>query len=214
MSDNFSQLQQFWGANFNYKLTEANGSGVWAAFVNSQYCDFELFLAAVEKYAETYGRERERGMHPQVPTFQQVKARYFAMKKARELQRTQARYGAKSSTCGICFGRPYVVVLAAKPGDEERRTWPADYRHIPDDQYPGVEVTPCPVCMAEWYKDPYTRNRVEERCLPDQVGPAHPVRERLPGWMQGAVVTGKAVLEELLKRKFAHAEDLDKEFPA
>ena len=67
--------------------------------------------------------------------------------------------------------------------------------------------------MSEWYKDPYTRNRVEERCLPDQVGPAHPVRELLPGWMQGAVVTGKAVLDELLKRKFAHA-DLDKEFPA
>lgn len=211
-NDNFAQLQLLWGASFNYTLSESNGASYWRKYVNDERCNFEIFLQAVEKYATEYGRDREAGYHPQPPTFQQVKARYLALKALSEEERAQAKYGKGASGCGCCFGEGWVTVLSSKWDD---KNWPPDYRYIHDDQYPGCEVTLCPICHAEAYKEFERRHRVEARSVPVTIGPAHEARKLIADYLPGVAVPGKEFLYELMRRAARRqSEDLDQEFPA
>lgn len=208
---NFQTLQELWGASFNYTLSDSNGARYWAGFVNDQRCRFDVFMQAVEKYAKEYARDREAGYHPQVPTFQQVKSRYYALLKLSEEERTKDKFGAGASSCGCCFGEGWVTVLSCR----DAKNWPPDYRYIKPDQYPGCEVTLCPICHAETYKEFERRHRVESRSVPITVGPAHEARKLAPDYLPGVAVTGKAFLFELMRRAFRkQSEDLDREFPA
>lgn len=215
MQNNTEHFLQLWSAMFNFSLGKSNGVGVWVAFINDDVTDYDTFCKAVEMYGREYAKARERGYSASAPTFAQVKARYFYLKKQDKIERNKRQYGDGASLCGICFGSLRVFVLAPLRSDRERKKWPADYRHIAPDEYTGVEVAPCPVCRADQYPDFETRKRVEAHCLPEEVGVQHP--GRIPGFLPGSVIGGDMLLREYVSRA-AHPvvsqRPLEAEFPA
>lgn len=215
MQNNTEHFLQLWSALFNFTLGKSNGVGVWAAFINDDFTDYDTFCQAVEGYGRDFAKARERGYVAQAPTFAQVKGRYFALKKQQKVENNRRQYGDGASLCGICFGRLQVVVLAPFKSDRDHKNWPADYRHLRIEEYTGIEVAPCPVCCADKYPNFETRKRLETYSLPEEVGPRHPAR--LPDFCPGAVVGGDMLLREYVSRA-AHprepAASLERSFPA
>ena len=214
MQNNTEHFLQLWSALFNFTLGKSNGVGVWVAFINDDLTNYDTFCKAVEAYGKEFAKARERGYVAQAPTFAQVKARYFALKKAEKIEENQRRYGDGASLCGVCFGRYQVVVLSALKSDRERKNWPADYRHLRIEEFTGIEVAPCPVCRADLYCSFELRKRVEHYSLPEVVGPEHPAR--IPGFLDGCTIGGDQLLREYVYRACRPAQHrkLEEEFPA
>lgn len=198
MQDNTEHFLQLWGAYFKFALGKNNGVGVWTAFINDDRCDYSTFCKAIEMYGKEYARRKDAGYPAEAPTFAQVKARYFSLKNQQKIAENQRRYGEGASTCGICFGSLRVFVLAPLSNDHERKNWPPDYRHVDPDLYRGVEVAPCPVCCGDKYPTFELRKQVENHSLPERVGAEHPAR--IPGFCDGSVVWGDALLKEYVER--------------
>ena len=168
----WKQFYDYWSANFR-QLNVGDGLSEWQKFVTDQRTDLALLREALEPFAERYAHAVENMENPKMPTLMLVRSLYFRRVRERQQNVMRSRYG--ETTCGICGGTGWLLVLSPSPDDlEKRHSWPEDYRVCRLELLGAVEMTPCTQCRRISGYTPELKRRIERNGVPLLVHRGHP----------------------------------------
>lgn len=222
----FEEFNDKWCEAFGARLTERNGAGTWADFVEDERCSDGLIVKVLNEYADEYA-ELCKVMSPHarkaIPTCKAFRKRYFEY-----IDAARAARGVPVSACKTCGGYGHVVGLAPCKDDPDRKRSPEDYRTVPLERvYPFPEAYDCPTCRADSYRGrDELRARLLSNALPEIVPADHPrnntgaetnayslIRDEL--WKRGETLRQqqRQTAAEMPPPGWESDDELEREFP-